>query len=149
MAFKVVISKEYKEHKSGAYKVKRVRSGSYFFGEIREYKQKVDGKTVRIYWSARLEGEQNNPKRIWAFDKAVMSKMANEGACLTHIGVMVTSDTKRKISDPSLVSESWLTTVDRFKRCGENSALGFDFFRKIEREVSDDDKIKAMKVGRK
>ena len=151
MAFKVTISGEYKEHKSGLYKVKRVRSGTYFFGEIREYKQKcvVTGKTIRIYWSARLSGEQNNAKRIWAFDKAVMGKMSSEGACLTHIGIMVTSDSKRKISDPALVCESWLTTMETFKRCGVGTALSFDHFRKIEREVSTEDKIKAMKVGGK
>lgn len=146
MAFKISISSEYKEHKSGEYRVKRVKSGSYFFGEIREYKKKVGGKTLRIYWSARLAGEQNNPKKMWAFDKAVMSKMSNEGACLTHIGIMITSDSKRKISDPKLVSEMWLTTMDRFKCLGIGSALAFEHFRKIEREVSDDEKIKVMRV---
>lgn len=146
MAFKVIISKEYKEHPAG-YKVKRVRLGSFFFGEIREYKAKIDGRPVRIYWSARLAGEQNSSEKAWAFDKSVMNKMSSEGACLSHVGVMITSDSKRKISDPALVSAMWLTTAKRMREFGNNSCLPFDHFKVVEREVSDDVKLKMMKVG--
>lgn len=146
MAFKVIISKNYKDHPAG-YKVKRVRLGAFFFGEIREYKAKIDGRTVRIYWSARLAGEQNSSEKAWVFDKSVMSKMSSEGVCLSHVGVMVTSDANRKISDPSLVSAVWLTTARQMKDIGNNCCLGFGHFKKIEREVSDDVKLKMMKVG--
>lgn len=146
MAFKVIISKEYKEHPAG-YRVKRVRLGAFFFGEIREYKTKVNGRQLRIYWSARLAGEQNSSEKAWAFDRSVMQKMSSEGACLTHIGVMVTSDSKRKISDPSLISSVWLTTASRMREFGHNNCLAFEYFKVTEREVSDDVKLKAMKVG--
>ena len=149
MAFKVSISSEYKDHKSGKYRVKRVKSGSYFFGEIREYKgRKVDGKQLRVYWSARLAGEEQSKDALWAFDKNVMLKMKTEGVCLSHVGVLVTLDPKRKISDPALLMESWLTSMELFDTHRTGYALAHRFFSRAIHDIDETLKVKMLRLPR-
>lgn len=109
----IKISKEYKNHESGLYRYRTVKSGREFRGEIREYPIKVDGAQLRIYWSARLRGEYFVKDEGWCIDKAVYDKLTT-GFCVTHFGVLVTIDSKRKISDKNLIEDYWLTTKELF-----------------------------------
>ena len=118
MTGKVIISKEYKDHESGIYRFKKVKRGNEFRGELREYKCKVAGKQLRIYWSARLPGEYYREDNSWAIDQAVVSALS-EGSCVTHYGVLVTVDTKRKISDSELIEDYWITTKELFEKFRE------------------------------
>lgn len=110
------ISPNYKDHSSGLYRYKRVTCGKSFYGEIREYKAKVNGRQLRIYWSARLRGEYVKMELAWAYDKALISKFALEGHGITHIGVLVTSDSTRRIMNKGFIEEYWLTTMETFNK---------------------------------
>lgn len=110
------ISKEYKDHPSGIYRYKRVSRGKSFYGEIREYKVKINGRQLRIYWAAKLRGEYVKLHLAWAYDKAMISKFEAEGHGITHIGVLVTIDSKRRLTNKGLIEEYWLTTMENFKK---------------------------------
>lgn len=110
------ISPTYKDHPSGIYRYKRVRCGKSFYGEIREYKVKVGGRQLRIYWAAKLRGEYVKMELAWAYDKAMISKFALEGHGITHIGVLVTADLARRIGNKGLIEEYWLTTIENFNK---------------------------------
>lgn len=118
MTGKVIISKEYKDHDSGLYRFKKVKRGREFRGELREYKTKVGSRQLRIYWSARLPGEYYREDGSWAIDQAVVSALS-EGSCVTHYGILVTVDSKRKISDPDLIEDYWLATKEDFDKYRE------------------------------
>lgn len=163
MAGKVVISKEYKDHPAG-YRVKRVRCGSQFCGEIREYPdKKVGGRTVRVYWAARLPGEHIQTIPGWTFDKAMLNAFSEQGCCITHIGVMVTANVARRINQAAFVQETWLATVETFRAHrvewsydGKPGRFGTQYwalplaqFSHKARELDDEAKIKEMRVGRK
>lgn len=110
------ISKEYKPHPSGLYRYKRVKCGRRFYGEIREYKSKWGGKPLRIYWAARLSGEEIRGHVAWAFDKSMIGKFNEEGVMLSHIGVMETTDSERRIADEKKIFGKWLIKKDDFHR---------------------------------
>lgn len=175
MPGKIIISKEYKDHTSGAYRYKRVRCGSQFYGEIREYKAKLNDKALRIYWSVRLKGEHVQKHLAWAFDKLMFDKFSMEGAMITHVGVMVTADAKRRPYMREKILELWITKYDTFKRqimrnedgqliklehSSKEKAPGkdrFDLnqilvpmaaFERYMRPMTEDEKIKEMKIGR-
>lgn len=116
----VKISANYKEHSSGIYRYKRVSRGKSFYGEIREYKAKINGKQLRIYWAAKLRGEYVKLHLSWAYDKAMISKFENEGCGITHIGVLVTADSSRRISNKGLIEEYWLTSIETFRKHRQN-----------------------------
>ena len=113
MSGAVRISKEYKDHESGLYRYRTVKRGREFHGELREYKIKVRGRQLRIYWAARLRGEFFVKDQGWCIDKAVYNELAT-GFCVTHFGVLVTIDSKRKIGDRNLIEDYWLTTKELF-----------------------------------
>lgn len=154
MAFKVIISREYKDHPNGKYRTKRVRLGSQFCGEIREYKLRDStGRPLRIFWAAKLKGEFLSVTQEWVFDKSVVSKIVEEGIPLSHIGVQVTANPKRSLSKPENIEELWLTKWETFRN--ERNAqqtywsLPFSCFGLRYLEIEDDVKIKAMKVSSK
>lgn len=173
MAGKVRISKEYKDHPSGEYRVKRVNCDGKFYGEIREYKRRdASGRPIRIYWAARQKGEYVEKRIAWAFDKLMVGKFAEEGIPITHIGVLVTADGNRRINKPELIEEKWLTRWDTFRKYREDGwnytgkvgtapgakgkegsnqwALSFMHFKWLVKEVPEEAKLKAMKIsGRK
>jgi hypothetical protein len=113
VAGEVRISKEYKDHDSGLYRYRTVKRGRDFHGEIREYKVKVGGRQLRIYWAARLRGEYFMKDESWCIDKAVYNELMM-GFCITHIGILVTIDSKRKISDQNLIEDYWLIKKEDF-----------------------------------
>lgn len=114
MAFKYSVSSEYKPRKD--YRVKLVKCNRRLYGEIREYphKKTKDGKTVRIYLAVRLPGEFVLKHGAWAFDKLMFDKFRELGIPLTHIGVLVTSDTKRRAHVEEAVEEKYLMAKDDF-----------------------------------
>lgn len=110
------ISPNYKDHPAGIYRFKSVRCGKSFYGEIREYKAMVAGRQLRVYWAAKLKGEYVKMELSWAYDKALISKFAMEGHGITHIGVLVTTDSSRRISNKGLIQEYWLTSMVTFNK---------------------------------
>lgn len=169
MPGKIVISKEYKDHPGGLYRYKRVRCGGQFYGEIREYRAKHYGKPLRIYWAARLKGEYVRERMAWAFDKLMAGKFVEEGIPITHLGVLVTADSKRRINKHEFIEEYWLTTWEQFRKYREGGwnftgkvgtapgakgkegsnqwTLGFPHFKWRTLAIPDEVKMKEMRVG--
>lgn len=160
MAFKYSVSPEYKTR--GDYKYKTVRCNRKLYGEIREYpKLKTkDGRPMRVYVAIRLPGEFVLKHGAWAFDKLMFDRFRELGIPLTHIGVLVTSDIKRRAGVVDAVEEKYVISKDEFmckavkdadgdlvkwdysKKGGSNQILvRLDDFRKVTVE-SDDDRIK-------
>lgn len=153
MAFKVVISKEYRDHPSGMYRAKRVRVGSQFYGEVREYKlQDKGGRRIRIFWAAKLKGEFLSAMRAWALNKAVVSKLSEEGIPVSHVGVLVTANPKRSVSKREYVEETWIARWESFREGRRDLGMGhwaapFSIFKVKFADIEDDVKIKSLKVS--
>lgn len=134
MAFKYSVSSEYKTR--GDYRYKQVKCNRKLYGEIREYpKLKTpDGRTVRVYLAVRLPGEFVLKHGAWAFDKLMFDRFRELGIPLTHIGVLVTSDTKRRAHVIEAVEEKYLIPKDDFfcnvMREADGGLIKWDYSRR-------------------
>ncbi|WP_323016365.1 hypothetical protein [Castellaniella sp.] len=102
-------SSEYKLHKSGAYKFKRLTSGGAFFGEFRIY-----ASGAKVYFAARLPSEQVMIKQgAWALDVALDGWLKMLG--VEFIGVAVSKRPSRNI-EPHNVGIYYLMRTDDYYR---------------------------------
>lgn len=147
------VSKEYRER--GNDRVKQVKLNRALHGEIVEYprRAKIDGKILRIYWSVRLQGEFVHRHRAWPFDKALIDKLRELGIPLTHIGVIVTADTKRRAHVDDKIEERWLIRKETFfadaiidPDYGGKYLVPLSSFARVVREQDPEHKIKEMEV---
>jgi hypothetical protein len=166
MAYRYSVAKEYKAR--GEFRVKQVRRDRGLYGEICEYPRRklADGRVLRVYWAVRLPGEFSLKHQAWIFDKLMFDKFQEHGVPLTHIGVLVTSDTKRRAHIEDKVEEKWLIRRDDFianmmkeeggalvpffgpRKMGQGTEcyVPQSAFAKVLREIDPEHRLKEMEV---
>jgi len=101
------LSADYKTHKSGAYKSKRMTNRGAFYGEFRVY---ASGK--KVYFAARLPDEQvHKMQGAWALDAVLDGWLKMLGA--EFLGVAVSKRESRNI-DPKNVAMYYLISVNDY-----------------------------------
>lgn len=166
MAHRYSVAKEYKQR--GEFRVKQIRRDRGLYGEIREYPgRKVgEGRLLRIYWAVRLSGEFALKHQAWVFDRLMFETFQEQGVPLTHIGVIVTSDIKRRAHIEDKIEEKWLTSKEKFfasamredggalvpcggpRRVGQGTLIYVpqSAFARVLREIDPEHKLKEMEV---
>lgn len=105
------IAPEYREHKTGGYRYRRVKKRGAFYGEIRQYH--ASGKT--LYLAARLPNEQVRIEaNAWALDRELDFYLASYK--VDYIGIAVTKDFERRNIGPKKVAIYYLISVENYKR---------------------------------
>lgn len=112
------LSPDYKEHKSGRYKYKRMTNKGAFYGEFRVYKS---GK--KVYLAARLPEERvHKMQNSWALDVVLDGWLKMTGA--EYLGIAVSKRDTRNI-DPKNVAIYFVMRVSDYFNFRRKSVWDF------------------------